>query len=164
MWPLCFLDKKRAKFRIRRAFTLIEVMLGAVLLSTLVVSGIHGLRLHQQQLRFNEHRIEAVSIAERLLTLWSNQPSGVPIGTGGIIDAERQWLWRTQLVGAQSVFGQPVLLIRFEIIENHPTPGTILVSVDFVKPAPVAVPPSFGPESMGPTNEPEAPQPAMNEP
>lgn len=164
--PLVFRNmriEERAQHRERSAFTLIEVILGSVLLSTLVVSGIHGLRLHQQQLRFNEHRIEAVGIAERLLTLWSSRPDGVPVGGAGIVDAERQWLWQTQLVGAQSVFGQPVLVVRFEIIENRPTPGVVLVSVDFVKQAPAAVQPSIGPESPEPLNEPETPQPTMVE-
>ncbi len=164
-WPRCFGDPQRSDLRSRRAFTLIEVMLGAVLLSTLVVSGIHGLRLHQRQLQFNEHRIEAVGIADRKLAFLSHLPDGVPIAASEVIDAERQWFWRTQLVGVQAVFGQPTLVVRFEIIENLPTPGTVLVAVDFIKPAPSVVQPLMnGPESPGPTNAPETPQPEMVSP
>jgi hypothetical protein len=163
MWLPCSVEIARVNRQDRRAFTLIEVILGSVLLSTLVVTGVHGLRLHQQQLRINEHRIEAVPVAERLLTLWSSKPEGIPVGARGIVDAQRQWLWQTQLIRMQSVFGQQVLVVRFEIIENLPTPGVVLVSIDFVKPAPVIAPPSLGPENSGPTSEPEQAQPAMNE-
>jgi hypothetical protein len=134
-------------------------MLGTVLLSTLVASGIHGLRIHQRQMRFNEHRIEAVDVAERLFTLWSNQPGGVPIGSVGVIDSERHWFWRTQLIGSQTVFDQPVWVVRFEIFENHPIPNTVLVSVEFLQSPPASTPPISGPSSIPESEAPEPTEP-----
>jgi hypothetical protein len=165
MWLPFSVDRNKiwTKQPNRRAFTLVEVILGSVLLSTLVVTALHGLRLHQRQLEINEHRIEAAPIAERLLTLWAAQPTGIPVGGSGFIEGHPQWLWQTQLVRTQSVFGQQVLVIRFEIIENFPTPGVVLTSVDFIKPAPAVVQPSFGPETFGPPSETEQPQPVMTE-
>ena len=139
MWLPCSLDKRRRMVN-RRAFTLIEVLLGVVLLSTLMVSGLLGFRVHQKQLQFNQHRIEATAAAERLLAAWSIQPTGVPMGATGVMDVQRQWWWQTRLIGTREIFGLPILIVRLEVLENLPTPGVVLVSVDFVKPAPNIIP------------------------
>ena len=120
----------------RRAFTLIEVLLGAVLLSALAVSGILGFRVHQRQLLFNQHRVEAVAVADQLLANWANQATGVPIGSTGIIDAQRQWSWQTQLVGMREIFGFKTMIVRLELFEGLPTPEHSLVDVEFVQAPP----------------------------
>ena len=124
----------------RQAFTLIEVLLGAVLLSTLAVTGILGFRIHQRQLQFNQHRIEAIVMTERLLATWKNQPSGVPVEENGLLDLEHQWRWQTKLVGTRTIFGEPTLIVRLEIFETLARPSQALVSVDIVKPAPNFIP------------------------
>ncbi len=145
MWLLCS-GKKKCSHKngrsptSRRAFTLIEVLLGAVLLSTLAVTGILGFRIHQRQLQFNQNRIEAIVMTERLLAMWKSQPSGVPAEENGLLDLEHQWWWQTKLIGTRTIFGEPTLIIRLEILESLNRPSQALVSVDFVKPAPNFIP------------------------
>ncbi len=92
---------------------------------------LHGFARIKGNSKFNEQRIEAVAMAERLIYGWWNR-YGAPIGDVGLIDAERQWFWRTQLIGLRPVFGQNVAAVRLEIFENRPTASRILVSVDFL--------------------------------
>ncbi|MDZ4853062.1 MAG: prepilin-type N-terminal cleavage/methylation domain-containing protein [Pirellulaceae bacterium] len=136
MWLRSCQNKQRS----RRAFTLIEVLLGAVLLSTLVVSSMLGFRIHQSKIRLSAHRVEAVAIADKLMSNWFHQPMGVPVGATGVIDPQRLWRWRTEPVGMSTVFGQPTLIVRLELYEDFPTPNQLLISIEFVNPVPPVAP------------------------
>ena len=100
----------------KRAFTLLEVIVGLMLMGSLVASGLVALSSHQHSIVLAKQKQHANRVAETLLVNWYEVQGRVPIRDQGIIVANGEWLWRTQPVGARSVCGLQVNIIRFEIL------------------------------------------------
>ncbi|MFN9938358.1 MAG: prepilin-type N-terminal cleavage/methylation domain-containing protein, partial [bacterium] len=84
--------------RTRPGFTLLEVLVGAVLLATLAVTVLLGFSEHRRQLSFSEQRIAVTVELDRLLRDWSSQPKGVPRNAMGLVEPGRSWWWTTRVV------------------------------------------------------------------
>jgi type II secretory pathway pseudopilin PulG len=128
----------------RRAFTLLEVIVGLFLMGSLVASSLVALSAHQHSIVLAKQKHQANDIAETLLTNWYETRGDVPTRNQGFVATELariaamssgvqfgitpsinnqlvnpanadQWLWRTQPVGSRTVCGLPVAVIRLEI-------------------------------------------------
>jgi len=100
----------------RPAFTLIEVVVGLVLMGSLVASAMVALASHQHSQRLARQKHLANRVAESLLTNWYELRGQVPIREQGTVSMDGEWLWRTQPVSVQTVCGLPVNVIRLEIV------------------------------------------------
>jgi len=100
----------------RFAFTLLEVMVGLVLMGTLVASGLVALASHQHALLLAKQKQQANQVAETLLTNWYEVQGRVPMRDQGSIANNGEWTWRTQPVGLRSVCGLQTIVIRLEVL------------------------------------------------
>jgi prepilin-type N-terminal cleavage/methylation domain-containing protein len=117
MWLRSSADRRRPA-----AFTLLEVLIGMVLLSTLAVVTLQGFRSHKLQLKFSENRLVAVAELERLLAVWSSSDNGIPELGIGPVSPTSPWVWRIHIREQREIFGQPARVVRVEIFESaHPT-------------------------------------------
>ena len=108
----------------RPAFTLLEVIVGLFLMGSLVASSLVALSSHQHAILLAKQKRQANDIAEKLLLNWYELRGDIPTRDQGLVATDResgaeasfdQWLWRTQPVGARTVCGLPVAIIRLEI-------------------------------------------------
>lgn len=126
MSTLCFRSN-------HRGFTLIEVLVGMVLLSSLAIAALQGFKAHKRQLQFAENKVLAVAELDRLLTLWSGK-AWIPYEGGGALDPQKGWVWQAQLVGQRMVFGQPKLVVRIDVLETNLPNARSLASVELLRP------------------------------
>jgi prepilin-type N-terminal cleavage/methylation domain-containing protein len=101
---------------IRKAFTLIEVVVGLVLMATLIAASMTTLASHKHSLLVAKQTLEANGVADRLLTNWYDLRQSVPVPAQGFVDADAQWRWQTQSIGSTSVCGIPVQIIRLDVL------------------------------------------------
>ncbi len=116
-----------------RAFTLVEVIVGLVLMASLVTSSLVALAGHRRSIWQSQQRLRAIAVAESLLTTWYETRGHVPVRdqawvTGGL-------MWRTFPVANRPVCGLAMQIVRLEIWAIEPTAGTSqrpLVSVELL--------------------------------
>jgi prepilin-type N-terminal cleavage/methylation domain-containing protein len=120
----------------KRGFTLIEVLVGMVLLSSLAIAALQGFKAHKRQLQFAEKKILAVAELDRLLTRMSGSIGGIPSVSAGPLDPQRGWVWQAQPVGQRMVFGQPKLVVRIDALETNLPDARRLASVELLRPVP----------------------------
>ncbi len=155
---------KTENLRLRQAFTLLEVIVGLFLMGSLVASSLVAISAHQHSIALAKQKHQANDIAETLLTNWYETRGDVPTRDQGFVATElgriaamnfgsqggsnpgmvhqvvnppnaEQWLWRTQPVGARTVCGLPVAVIRLEIfgkVGNQKVPQS-LASIELVQ-------------------------------
>lgn len=116
-----------------RAFTLLEVVVGMFLLGVLAATVSVALsRIERNANRIDRQR-EAIQLLDVLLVKWTESPSGVPVPTAGSIIGQRSMAFQTRVIGQRSICGNPVKVIRIEVVapdKNEPVP---LASVDVVQ-------------------------------
>ena len=139
MWMACS-PVESSTPKIRPGFTLLEVLVGAVLLATLAVTVLLGFSEHRRQLSFSEQRIAVTVALDRMLRDWSSQPKGLPRNAMGLVDPLRSWWWTTRVVQQRTLFGVPAVVVRIEVYEHRLPGARRLVSVEVVQ-AEETVPP-----------------------
>ena len=131
----------RRKLRCCRddGFTLIEVVVGLVLLATLLVGVLQAYGAHHRQLAHARDQLVAAQLADDMLAAWVDAPRGVPRQAAGLIPQHPSWAWRTQVRGRREVAELPVEIIRFEIVSSGATPedSRLLSAVEIVQAVPV---------------------------
>jgi type II secretory pathway pseudopilin PulG len=133
----CFHRKSRIVSQ-PTGFTLLEVIVGLVLMATVLVGSLLSFAAHQRQRRFADTKLSAIATADELLDRLSGSPQGIPQQSQGLVPNRPNWLWRTYTVGALSPAQIPLRVIRFEILEvtGQPIASSTrpLVTIDVVKP------------------------------
>ena len=119
----------------RLAFTLIEVIVGLVLMGSLVASGLVALSSHQHSILLAKQKQQANQIAEMLLTNWYEVQGRVPVRDQGIVATTGEWIWRTQPVGLRSVCGLQASVIRLEVLGRvgRIVDPQVLVSIELLQ-------------------------------
>lgn len=102
----------------RRGFTLLEVVVGLVLLATVLVTSLLALGKQRQILRQATDRQQAISLADAFLTKWHQSTTGVPLRGSGPIAERAGWWWQTEVVANRLVFGKPRPIVRLQIIDR----------------------------------------------
>ncbi len=98
------------------AFTLLEVVVGLVLMATLVASSMVAVSAHRRSLALAGEKRRAVEHADRLLTFWYEDTGEVPDFGQGVIADDPAWTWRIAPIGQRSVCGIAVNVLRLEIL------------------------------------------------
>ena len=123
----------------RFGFTLIEVVVGLVLMATLVVGLVQATTAHKRNLRRASDRLVAVDVADDLLTRFTaTGPSAASRGpwwpATGSVAGRPSWQWTTQPVAASDPLGVPVRVVRLTIVDRGGPQPVELVRVDIVEP------------------------------
>ena len=118
-----------------RAFTLLEVIVGLVLMGTLVASGLVAMSSHQHSIVLAKQKQQANRLADRLLTNWYEVQGGVPLREHGVIVTTQEWLWRTQPIGSRSVCGLQADVVRLEVLgfTGNARVPRVLVSIELLQ-------------------------------
>ena len=113
-------------------FTLIEVVVGTVLIATFATSTLLAFRTHYRQLARADERLRAVAFADEAIASLLATPGGnLPSQRGGVA-GEPDWRWSLVPVGRRLLTGVPVTIYRYRLTTRR-NGGGLLTSVDFVK-------------------------------
>lgn len=99
----------------RRGLTLVEVVAGLALLAALAVGGLLAFGAHQRQLRQSALRLEAATLADRLLTEWYAGSGYVPRPAWGVFPDAAGWRWHTRPVARGRIDDLEIETVRLEV-------------------------------------------------
>ena len=100
-----------------RGVTLIETLVGALLLGTLLVSILLARGRMDIQARRAEDRLQAVSILEAVVEAWWSAREFPPDGAGPILAAPG-WHWRKTTIHSAEAEGLHAELVAVEVLAN----------------------------------------------
>ncbi|MFN3193455.1 MAG: prepilin-type N-terminal cleavage/methylation domain-containing protein [Aureliella sp.] len=100
----------------RSGFTMVELVVGLVLLATLLVSMLMVISRQRRASRMASAKQEAVQAADLLLADWFDGQSGIPLSAQGRV-AGTQLVWQTSVSRNVLVFEQPVPVVRLSIVQ-----------------------------------------------
>lgn len=116
----------------RKAFSLMEVVVALMLMATLLTSIILAIGRHRRQGKLAEDRRLAIRIADQLLATWHESKHGIPYMSSGPIPEHRGWIWRTNVVANQTLFGANFPKIGFEIVQPQAQRDVLLVQLEIL--------------------------------
>ena len=122
-----------ARTRARRATTLVEVLLGLVLLATLLVWILTARTRAARQTAVARARENASRSADRLLTRWWADPAFFPRSAAGVMPDAPQFTWRTRVVDNPSARSLGASVVRLEVRDSDAP--EILIAVEVLLPA-----------------------------
>ena len=111
----------------RRGTTLIEVLLGLVVLSTLLVSVAMARGRFLRQWADADHKLAQCRAADALLARWlAGPPAAVPLAGRGTTDGTA---WQTRVVPSPAAATVQAVVVRLDVFAADHSPP---VSVDFL--------------------------------
>ncbi len=118
-------------------FTLIEVLAGLALLSTLLVSILAAKNQHMRQARLSNRTVEACVAADVLLNDWWVHPGDMPrYGSGGVKGSD-SLQWRIDRAPNQEIEGRfDADVLRLKVYELADEAEVVFVEVDVIVPRP----------------------------
>lgn len=118
----CRLGTQRSSFK-AAGFTMVELVVGLVLLATLLVSMLMVISRQRKASRMAVARQQAVQAADQLLAGWFDAQAGIPlVGQGPV--AGTNMLWQTRVARNVSLFEQAVPVVRLSIVEPNANAGS----------------------------------------
>lgn len=126
-----FFAKQNDRFRTKSAgLSLIEVIAGIALLSTLLVSSMLAWSTHRAQIRRSQLQIEAAQLADQQLSLWYAERGGLPQQLNGPLLNHATLTWSLESVPkTDSTLPTGLRVVRFWIADEH---GSHLFHVDLL--------------------------------
>lgn len=119
------------KFHSRSGLTLVEVVAGIALLSTLLVSILMSYGAHAGQIRAARQRVQAIEAADRLLSNWMTLGELPAVGDQDMLPGSDELVWRMVAVPRSERVSLPdeVGLMRLEVYQRS-NREHVLTSVD----------------------------------
>jgi type II secretory pathway pseudopilin PulG len=115
---------------IRRGTTLIEVLAGLVILSTLLVSLAMARGRFLRQWAQADQRIAASREIDQLMEQWlTASPPAVPIDSNGITDGVQHHPWQTVVIPSPQASAVGAIVVRLQVFQNNEKQSP-LASVD----------------------------------
>ena len=120
----------------RSGMTLIEVLAGIVLLSTLLAMVVISAGRFSASIRRSDRRLEAARLLDDQLARWYAESGRLPLdGEGSLAGGEEAFRWRvTRLTGG--IEGLPVRRVLVEVLATKS--GDVLVALELLEPIPPA--------------------------
>ncbi len=115
--------------------TLVEVLGGLVLLGTLLTGLLLAKSQAQRQYTDAGDKLEAIELADRLLTEWFSRPDHWPRDDTGPIDGHEDLRWRTETVSDEAARELGLERVRLTITESTGS-NQPLTSVEVLIPTP----------------------------
>jgi type II secretory pathway pseudopilin PulG len=103
----------------RAGLTLVEVVAGLALLSTLLVAVLTTKARVTRQWANAHRRLEAVSAADRLLATWWQDVDRFPRRAAGLVPGNTSFTWRTTPIANPELKALNVSVIRLEILDGR---------------------------------------------
>ena len=124
-------SRRYSKLRSRSGLTLVEVVAGIALLSTLLVSILLSYGAHAGQIRAARQRMQAIKAADQLLSNWMAQGDLPAVGDQDMLPGSDELVWRMVAVPRDKRVSLPneVGLIRLEVYQRS-NRQNVLTSVD----------------------------------
>src|SRR5687767_6965975 len=121
-----------ARHRWRAGLTLIEVVAGLALLSTLLVAVLTTKAKLTRQWSLAQQRLRATEAADALLTTWWQEPKTFPRQAAGRVDGEPGLRWQTTVVANEPLNRLNATVVRLEVFGPvGPTGGdNVLAAVE----------------------------------
>jgi prepilin-type N-terminal cleavage/methylation domain-containing protein len=118
----------------RRGLTLVEVVAGLALLSTLLVAVLTTKARVTRQWSHAQRKLQAVAAADELLTQWWQRKEEFPRRSSGEVAGDAQLRWRTTPVRNEPLNDLRTSVIRLEILEGRASRSSddVLASVEVV--------------------------------
>lgn len=117
----------------REGFTLIEALVGIVLIAAFASSTFLAVRVHNEQLQEAEDTLVATEIAEQqLANLMDSRGAITPLS--GTVAGHENWQWSVVPVRTQPLAGAMVQVAKYQIVRRG-AKQRVLVSVEFVSAA-----------------------------
>ncbi|MEM1068735.1 MAG: hypothetical protein AAGG48_03265 [Planctomycetota bacterium] len=118
----CSVSKRFVSRQQRCALTLVEVVVGLVLMATVLVASLMALAAQRRQYRQANHQLIAVGIADEIMNQFQSDPDGMPASGQGFIAGRTGWMWRTRVIGMTSPAGVAMPVIRLEVFDERGQP------------------------------------------
>jgi type II secretory pathway pseudopilin PulG len=112
----------------RTGLTLVEVVAGLALLSTLLVAVLTTKARATRQWASAHRRVEAVSAADRLLAAWWQDVDSFPRRASGRVPGDAAFVWRTAPIANPDLKALSASVIRLEILDG----GNVLAWAEVV--------------------------------
>jgi type II secretory pathway component PulJ len=128
------MNRRRTRF----GFTLLEVIVGTVLMATVVVSLLNAASLHQRRQEVAIERQAAIRRLDQLVSGWFDRGQRIPSVRLQPFSDNSKWMWQTQVIGAQNVFSVPTNIVRVSIFRRESSGRqslTLLTSLDLLQDA-----------------------------
>jgi prepilin-type N-terminal cleavage/methylation domain-containing protein len=119
----------RRRRQYRRGLTLVEVIAGLALLSTLLVAVLTVTARTTRQSANATRRLQAIAGADRLLAGWWQDRAKLPRESSGHVPGDAGFVWRTTPVRNDAVNALAASVIRLEVFDRQ---RTVLASVEIV--------------------------------
>ena len=121
--------------------TLVEVLVGLVVLGTLLAAVTIARGRLLRQWAEADRRLQATRAVDALLSEWlSGPPQAVPINSqGALIGGAANQIWRTHVRRDAAAAELGAIVVRFEVFDASTSRKSMLV-VDFLLPAPRPAP------------------------
>jgi len=118
-----------SRCRRKRALTLVEVIVGLVLMATLLASSLLAFGAHRRQRRTADNKLVAVAMADDLLNQLINTREGIPPSAQGALAGRPNWYWQTRVVGVTQPAGVQLQVVRLQIFSAETTQSLATVEV-----------------------------------
>src|SRR4051812_18319241 len=102
----------------RAGLTLVEVVAGLALLSTLLVAVLSTKARVTRQWAHAQRKLEATAAADKLLAAWWATPAAFPRRSAGTVPGDGGLAWRTAPVANEVVRPLGASVVRLEIIDE----------------------------------------------
>jgi prepilin-type N-terminal cleavage/methylation domain-containing protein len=118
----------------RRGLTLVEVVAGLALLSTLLVAVLTTKARVTRQWSHAQRKLQAVAAADRLLAEWWPRRDVFPRQSSGRVAGDSGLHWQTTPVGNSALNGMRTSVIRLDIVEGRASrpADEVLASVEVI--------------------------------
>jgi prepilin-type N-terminal cleavage/methylation domain-containing protein len=122
-------------------FTLLEVVAGLTLLGVLAAATLVSLANYRKSLANSQAKQAALTAADDLLFGWFSAAGRVPAPAEGPVPNDARFVWRTALIGRETVLGETVDKVRLELFlrsdQSSASTAIPLASVEVIqKPSP----------------------------
>ncbi|MEM7557550.1 MAG: type II secretion system protein [Planctomycetota bacterium] len=120
--------------RDRKAFTLVEVVVGCVLLATLLVSTLLATSRYRNQIARAQRRQQAVYLADMLLASWWDSQKGIPLAESGFVadplkPSSASLSWQTSVVSSRNVLGVVHPVVRLQVFDRSGRSELVAIEV-----------------------------------
>lgn len=116
--------------RSRRGLTLVEVVAGLALLSTLLVGVLTTKARVTRQWAHAQRRLEAAAAADRLMTSWWRDVERFPRNARGEVPGNSRLAWQTRTIRNDAVEAFGASTVRLEVFDERD--AAVLASVEVV--------------------------------
>lgn len=123
----------------RAGLTLLEVIAGIAILSTILVLAVVSRSRQARQLALSQRIDRAVTAADELIADWYVDPAPMPLGQSGPVEGQEGMAWRIFAVSNDRVEQLGARVVRVQVLQERSShgieAGEVLTEVDLVLPS-----------------------------